>query len=244
MTVLSTLFHPSEGTTSNVIMPIASGRFVIAENQADIVDTETGTTYQGNPLVESGKRRFTNITGLTDTEILSIPYLYGLAVNPLFLPEAILKGVDTGPKAFFSGAAIHNSYLLNAGQVIWIYPDGGIESSIPGYKYVPFASKYVINDEGDIKLLDTGDSILSGHNRDGIYTIELDRGGDIDIDVPNLMVLAFGKYDETNYLDEPKPLNTDAAHPDYLKLSNWLKTLIVDTDKYVADEEIGTRLIP
>lgn len=244
MTVLQALFHPSTtGTEPLVIKPIADGRFSVTVDQSAILDSQTGVLYQGNQFAEMGYRHFTGIVGLTDAEIVSIPYLFALAVNPLFLPESLLRSPDSGPKVFFANSALYGSNKLQSGQVIWQYPDGGIESPIAGYKYVPFASKYAINNEGDIRLISTGDSISTGHNRDGIYTLELDRGDNIDIDAPNLMVLAFGKYNETNYLDEPVPMISDKTHVDYLKLSNWLKAVIIDTDKYVTGEDFGTRLI-
>lgn len=242
---IETLFHGgTESKDLMPIMPIANGRFSMKtlNSEYSIVDNDTAIEYTHDTLRPLIQCAYTNITSLTDTSVMSVPYLFALAVEPLLLPLDILQSEDRGPKAFFKYGALFNDRLLSPDQVIWIYPDGGVATSTPGYVYVPYASKYGIDNEGDIIVLETGVSLVNGHNREDKFKLSLDRGGAVEIDIPSLLLAAFGKYNERTYLLSPEPINPDSTHADYMKLTNWFKTYERTSDKAVANPEVDPRI--
>lgn len=240
--VLKELFHsPKEAGVNFHRITSIDERFGLDTSCNGVIDYTTGVRYKGDRTVTPiSHQSFTNITDLTDTAEMSYPYLYALAVNPIKLPSVILRGTD-GPKVYYRSSALTTGRLSDD-KVVWVYPEGGVESTRADFKYIPFCSNYAVNASGAVYNLKDSAFISSGHNQDHNYQLTMDNGKLITLHIGDILVLAFGMYNENNYLLPAVPLNDLTSDPSFATLANWVKEFTVDDTSFYEASVVDPRL--
>lgn len=198
-----------------------------------------GTLYLGNPDVEYQHVAFTGIGELIPTNTTrSLAYLKAHQVHPINLPRDHLMTPGAVNVKLLNGAlTFKSSGHYTAEEIIWLIRDNGFESAdYAGFRFVPFASRYIIDNNAQLAWAESGEVVTQALD-DPLVRILTDAGTWLDINRADLMLIAFGKYDETNYMNEAVPINTDTDYSGYFALTNWVKDLIVDDEKQSTDLE-------
>lgn len=223
-----------------VVQPFANSRFAVAKDLSSIIDTTQVVVHRAPANVDVMYRAFQNIDGLTNDRTLSVLYMYALSVKPIMLPEDVLRGTD-GPKAFFLGKS-YVSNQITPNDIVWLYPDGGIESTREGYKYVPMCSRYAVNEDGELWDLTDNEAVPINTNDTEGVKLTTDSGDEVRLPLLDIVTLAFGKYNIYNYTD-PAFSTVDIDHDDYGKLSTTHKAPTKELDTHVTLDKVGPHIV-
>lgn len=195
-------------TDGKLVVPILNERFHIT-SEFDLYDNTLDVIYKRDPSIALDKLAYDGvIPEATSSEPVSLTYLFALAVCNVQLPDELLFDNVSAPRVYvrsgkFAGAP---------SQILLQWPVGGI--TVPGdvtFRYIPMASNYAVSATGQIKHVPTGQIVTAGWNRSSIL-IDTDIGTMYEANIAELVLLAFGEYNSTNYMNSPVHKDGDVTN--------------------------------
>lgn len=181
--------------THDIPLTIGGARLAMSKDLTFIIDFVRGQKM----LLEadtSDLRALGPHPDLGNTLPLSAVYLAALVLKNPFLPDSILVDPSKAPKAFIMGA-VKGNIRMTSQDIHWIFPDGGIESTVSGKYYIPCFPDYLINASGVITRVTGGGIEAPDVGNSKQITLNDGDGNSRTVYIKHLMVMAFGKYDKT-----------------------------------------------
>jgi hypothetical protein len=205
-----------------VIESIYDGRFAI--NKTGLFDTVDNIIYSFPEGVDFRQVVLDGVPGLS-AGVVSAFFLYLLTIKPMrYMPDAVLTANDNG--ITYDDADVAYIAHLEEGEFLWQVPDGGVAGAFyTTYRHVPFATDYIVNDAGVVRRISTNEELVLGTGFT-TYNIVTDTGQIIAVEPARLVIWAWGKYNEKNWLDTIYFIDGDETklNPDNLALGVTVTT--------------------
>ncbi|AXH70881.1 hypothetical protein [Vibrio phage BONAISHI] len=226
--MIDKLFYEVDQTqTMRTALPIKcleDGRWSLTAN-FDLVDSKDNKIYQRPSEVDLDKVVFENVTDMGANPVPLI-LLFTLAVKPLY---HVSKDNILDPAIGIKVTVTNGSFTgYTATQVYWDFPETGVPHADNGgaYMHVPGASDFVVNAQGQVRQLSTDSIITPGTNRGNKILVKSDVGIEEEVEIPKLVLAAFGKYKYDTATKEPIFLDGDSSN---IALANLSLDMTVDT---------------
>lgn len=204
---------------TELLIKTATAEYKLTDKSISDLTADTELVF--DPAIALNKLSIVDVVPTTNptNQSLAYIYLYAIATTQIKLPEEILfDDPAVAPMVFIYGGEFLNN---GSSQLFWQYPDGGIPVvGEPLLRYVPMASRYAVDAAGVVYDLSSGTPVIitAGHNR-STFLLESDPGNMVEVDLARMMIHAFGKYNEVNFLDQIIYLDGDSTNLDITNLT-------------------------
>lgn len=240
MSDLNLLF---KGTCSKTFSYDGYPELFIDLKEGSITDVAKGMVYLYDKLEDITRVNVSTIPGLESFPNLSLASLYAVTVTNLSLPLELILDESGGIKFYYLNSSLLTG-IIDQDSVVPLFPLGGIESSKPGFVYIPGCSDYAVKSNGKVWFIPGDYEVTVGTDeRDPfVYKLSSDNNGLVSLHIGDILTLAFGKYSGNDYLKEAQSLSKDTGLDSYTSVNNWMKSKTVVREALVALTEKDQRV--